>query len=368
MLVRYISVWKLHGASRLEGEEQSLELARFDRPNLSAILTSDPEPHCFEVDQANACATQILKAVFAPDKEGSPEERIAAEQDEVAERRRRKFEKGLFLVFIGEAQVTDPDFRLRRDLDGFAICFDAIDKDALRDKFQHLIRTVITATQLSLDLNWSHRVERVGDAIYLFDADHGKRIYTFTEKVGPARASLAGIMDVNRIETANKSIKGILENAYISKSMNLLVKSTNHGASELQAFISAWSALEIFINTAFKNRYKQKWYDAIEEGASLASRRAFERFKNVLKDKYRLSDRFLVVSDMLIPDEAVKDAEEFNRLKKIWDDFLHGSEVDSALPTEAIQRLHLKYMKAHFDHLAVSTEKEDRQTAIATDE
>src|SRR5713101_23199 len=48
---------------------------------------------------------------------------------------------------------------------------------------------------------------------------------------------------------------------------------------ELQGFIAAWSALEIFINGTFKATYEVRWFEIMEDGAPASAKPVFERLK-----------------------------------------------------------------------------------------
>ena len=86
----------------------------------------------------------------------------------------------------------------------------------------------------------------------------------------------------------------------------------------------------------------------MEEDAPASAKPVFERFRDVMSDKYRLADKFLVIISVLDPAAATIDASEFRRLKKQRDDLLHALDIFSApLPTEDVQNLLLKYMKLH---------------------
>lgn len=133
----------------------------------------------------------------------------------------------------------------------------------------------------------------------------------------------------------------------MSRPVSLLVTSLEEATGELQRFISAWSALEIFVNAAFKSTYETRWFEIMEEGAPASARPVFARFQDVMSDKYRLADKFLVIASVLDPATAAGDAAEFGRLKKLRDGLLHALDTSSPLPTDAIQMLLLKYMRLH---------------------
>ena len=90
----------------------------------------------------------------------------------------------------------------------------------------------------------------------------------------------------------------------------------------------------------------------MEKGAPVAAKPVFERFKDVMSDKYRLADKFLIIASVLDATAAATDAAEFRNLKAVRDGLLHALETPEHLPTEAVQRLLFKYMLLHIDRPA----------------
>ena len=123
----------------------------------------------------------------------------------------------------------------------------------------------------------------------------------------------------------------------------------NLSAASVCQFIAAWLALEIFVNASFKATYESRWFDIMENGAPAAAKPVFERLRDVMRDKYRLADKFLVIASVLDSDAAAMDIDEFRRLKGIRDSLLHALETPAHLPTESVQKLLLKYMTLHLD-------------------
>ena len=102
------------------------------------------------------------------------------------------------------------------------------------------------------------------------------------------------------------------------------------GTDRLKAFLSGWTALEILIGKAF-NTYEQVFLSPLKNAGQATLRDRFlDRIKVVMKDKYRLTDKFVVVAAVLfpaIPDiELEGDYETFCRLKKLRDSISHGDE------------------------------------------
>jgi hypothetical protein len=166
---------------------------------------------------------------------------------------------------------------------------------------------------------------------------------------GAARVSIASPLTEEMVTEAGKRIPKLIAEKAMARPSSLLITSLNRDTDALQAFIAAWSSLEIFVNATFKATYEAQWFSIMENGAPGAAKPVFERLKEVMSDKYRIADKFLIVASVLDPDAAAKDGEEFRRLKKVRDDLLHALDTPTHLPTEAVQTLLLKYMRLHLD-------------------
>jgi len=346
--VRYIAIYKIRGANKLPEEVESASLLALQTPTITATLTTNPEPHFIHIDKSAAIGTQLLKGIFAPDKEGTLQERLAAEVEDIKAHRAKQTGTGVFLVFDGETEIPAPEFKIRRDTDEFGICIDAVAKPEIRDTFRPSVQSVITALSLTLSPNTDRSIEKIGDVVYLIDPDTGKPIYTFTFQGGVARASVSSPLTAAVIAEAAALAQKLAAHNTMARPTSLLITSLEEATDELQGFIAAWSALEIFVNASFKSTYEARWFEIMEAGAPASAKPVFERFQDVMSDKYRLADKFLVIASVLDSAAATEDAKEFRRLKKFRDGLLHALDTPSSvLPTEAVQKLILKYMKLH---------------------
>ena len=211
------------------------------------------------------------------------------------------------------------------------------------------MQAILTALVLSLPANADRQVEKVGEVIYLVDPDNGKPIYTFNIQGGAARFSLASPLTEDLVVDAGKRVSKVIGDKTLERPSSLFITSLNQATDTLQAFIAAWSALEIFVNASFKATYESRWFDIMENGTPAAAEPVLERFKDVMSDKYRLADKFLVIASVLDSDAAATDTDEFRRLKGIRDSLLHALEAPAHLPTESVQKLLLNYMTLHLD-------------------
>ena len=116
----------------------------------------------------------------------------------------------------------------------------------------------------------------------------------------------------------------------------------------MRRFLFGWSGLEIFVNSVFVN-YEDKIYAALGEGPQLKLRAAsVARIRNVMKDKYRLVDKFILVALGVDARDGDKDAAAFLAAKKSRDALLHGEQVDETdLPTKSVRDLLVKYLQLH---------------------
>ena len=85
----------------------------------------------------------------------------------------------------------------------------------------------------------------------------------------------------------------------------------------------------------------------MENGAPISAKPVFLRFRNVMSDKYRLADKFLIITSVFNSDSATNDAENFRKIKLVRDNLLHGLEIPPHLPTENVQNLLFKYLSLH---------------------
>lgn len=349
MQARYIGVWKLHGANKLVDGSSDAEFATLENPEIKATITAEPEPYFFHIDRSAALGVQLLKSLFAPDKAGTPEERLAAETENIRTNRANRTETGVFVIFEGATDIDVPEFRAHQDTDEFGVCLDSVDKPEIRETFQSFIQAHLTALGISLKDNADRRIEKVGDVVYLVDPENDKPIYAFTMQAGAARASIANPLSQDVITQAAARAPHLMTDRAMVRPVNLLITSLDQSTNELQAFIAAWAALEIFINATFKATYKARWFEVLEHGAPDPVRPVFKRLDEVMGDKYGLANKFLIIASLLDDAAADVDATEFRKLKDIRDNLLHALDAPAHLPIEATQNLLLKYMKLHFD-------------------
>jgi hypothetical protein len=121
-----------------------------------------------------------------------------------------------------------------------------------------------------------------------------------------------------------------------------------------RAFVDGWTALEIFVNKAFQ--WYEKRFAAKLEQELPSAKRYLERIRVVMKDKYRLADKFAIIAGELNTESSgEEDIKLFQAVKSTRDRLLHGEQVsDSQLPSLQLQQLLEKYLDLHISKLGKS--------------
>ena len=120
MKVRHIAIYKIHGVNRLITKSDSVVFLTLKLPTLSATLTSNPEQGFLHVDRSAALLNQLFTGIFAPDKKGALEERLAAAIEEAKARRRKQSGRVCSSFLRGKRMSPPPDSRLAGILTGSA--------------------------------------------------------------------------------------------------------------------------------------------------------------------------------------------------------------------------------------------------------
>ena len=105
----------------------------------------------------------------------------------------------------------------------------------------------------------------------------------------------------------------------------------------------------MFVNKAFR-ACESRWFERIATAGlrTLGS----DRIREVMKDKYRLEDKFSFIAAELDDPDIEQDLDLFRRIKGIRNDFLHGEDVHwRSLPLEGTRELLRKYLRLHVSAL-----------------
>lgn len=345
MQFRYVVGFQLIGVVRPSADMEGavIELSvQGARGRLTGDLDSLPP----EVDQATAAGSLLLHGLFGQSREGTPEERLAQEVEDIRQRRRKESGEGAFLVVEASGEVEDFEPQPQRDLAGFVLAIDDAPKKEIRARYEAVIHGLLGA--LAIALEHLCGVKKLVDVVTFVRQD-GKPLFCFTLS-GSANAYVSSPLSEDSVASIPRNAKTLSRHQSLVDAARLLSRSLAEDSDPLLSFLSVWSGLEIFVNKNFKD-YERRVLERLSIGSPPpVPPRIVERIRSVMSDKYRLSDKFSVISSELADLIVEQDQAIFDSIKLFRDKLLHGEDISLAsLPTADAKRLLRKYLRLHLD-------------------
>lgn len=285
----YTIIYRFEGISDNNLVEDKIVYQK-DAFGISVLLTNDINRHCLNIDTGLASAKLLLCGMFSGEKVQDLPKAIEAGVTEIQEKRGTKKKSGAYAVITikGYAEL-DINEKSYRKTDQFSICFDAIDKDSLRNQHKEKIYSIVSS--LSMSTSPEYHAEKISSGIYFLD-ENKKPLYSFTMQGGSLRIIQAKPIDIEKEKEITKLIGLSKNNQQLKTPFRLFTQSLETTQDQLRSFISAWTALEIFTNKVF-SVYEEKFIVNIADNHNSHGVNQFlTRIKDVMKDKYRLTDKF----------------------------------------------------------------------------
>lgn len=310
------------------------------------VLTREPDPYLARVDEASAVARLMLKGFAGKKDKAEFSVAVASSIEEIKAERRKKIGSKAVLVFQADGEI-EAVLKDSREHEGFIVAFDVVEKRLVRERHQPDIEAMKTAVAFESDT--PSRFADLADGTYLRN-DAGKAVYSISFSMS-AEASLSSSLSegsAKRISTRYASLNQLTDLDSVER---LFSQMADHDTDRLKAFLSGWAALEILIGKLFK-RYEQEFLSPFTKADQSNLRERFlERIRGVMKDKYRLTDKFIAVTAVLFPqatdDEVKSDYEKFCKLKELRDSIFHGEPFsEKNLPVYEIASVLRKYVLA----------------------
>ncbi len=351
MRAYYLGIWKLLGTTGLANGTTTFSVATQSDPRASAQVVANPESYFERIDRGRAIAGLSMRGAFGGEPALAPAKRLAAEIETIRIKRMKEVKPSAYLVVEGSIAVPPINAKLRFDNEAWSTCFDDAPRDALRTALRPFITALLTAATINLADGVTRDYALLGETFTLTEGeDETTAPIQCISVTGHAAGFLvASPFDAAAAERISRQAVRLVEGAGLERVSRLLNLSRDRQTDALQAFLAGWAALEIFVNKSFSGSYETRWFAQLEEAAPPSSAPVFERLRTVMRDKYRLADKFLVIATMLSADTAEADGLEFLRVKKIRDAMLHGDEVEPPYPTASIQTLLQTYLQLHLD-------------------
>lgn len=345
MRYKYVVVYQLTGIICPEGNlaGQFIDISTLQaRANLTRDLESLP----IDVDKACAVGRNLLGGLFGQSGEGTFEERIAKEVCAIRERRANDSSNDAFMIVEADGSIDEINIEHQRELDGFifAICDSPIAEIVAR--YKSALEGLLAALALSSENLCS--VKKIVNQVIYYRRDD-KPIFCYSLTASGSMYASSPLKD-EAIEKLPRHARRLAKHQALVDVARLLTKSLAVDDDPLLSFLSVWSGLEIFVNKNFKE-YENKVLSRLAFGnPPPIPSRVVERIRNVMSDKYRISDKFSVIASELAETEAESDQPVFETIKVARDRLLHGEEVPfDALPIGEAKRLLRKYLRLHLD-------------------
>ncbi len=272
---------------------------------------------------------------------------LASEVQEIKAERKKKAGSQAVLLFQAQGEIEASVKEPLREHDTFIVTFDAFEKNRVRQLHQADVEAMKVAVAFESDA--PSRFAYLADGTYLLN-DAGKPIYSVSFSMS-AEASVSTPLSEEAIARIGARYAALNQENALDSVERLFSQMAEYGTDRLKAFLSGWAALEILIAKSFKS-YEQAFLSPFTNAEQPTLRERFlARIKGVMKDKYRLTDKFIAVTAVLFPSiedaEAEKNYAEFCKLKELRDSIFHGepfSEKD--LPVHEMAALLRKYVVA----------------------
>ena len=341
----YTAAWAIIGGITIGEESPLIELTGSQCPRF--ILTKDPDPYLAKVDEASAVGRLMLKGLVGQHESTDFQSALTLEVEEIKAERKKKVGSRTVLLFQVqgeiEASVKDPF----REHETFIVTFDAIERNQVRQLHKAEIEAIKVA--IALENDTPLRFTCLADGTYLLD-DSGKPVYSISLSVS-GEGTVSTPLSEEAVARIGARYAALKQKRALDSVNRLFSQMTDYDSDRLKTFLSGWAAFEILIAKSFKS-YEQKFFSlSTKAGQPTLQERFLARIKNVMKDKYRLRDKFTAVTAVLFPnigdDEAEKNYTDFCELKKLRDKIFHGepfSEKD--LPVHKMAALLQKYLVA----------------------
>lgn len=344
MKYRYVVAFQLVGVVKpnadLEGATHELYSAQ-----VRAWLTGDLDTLPSEVDEAAAIGSLLLTTVFCgKESEGTPEERLAQEIKALRYRRKQETDGTAFLVVQAEGNIPEFNPQPAREIAGYVLAIGDAPKNEIRSRHESAIQGLLAA--IAVGSEHLCGIKKVADSV-TFVREDGKPLYCYS-----LTGSASGYMQLPILKDTWANIphdaRILSRHQALVDAARLLTRSFAESRDPLLAFLSAWCGLEIFVNKNFKS-YESGLLAKLSSGpSSPMPQRIIERIRSVMSDKYRLNDKFSVISGELADAGAEPDQIIFESIKLVRDKLLHGENISlTNLPTVEAQRLLRKYLLLH---------------------
>ena len=303
---RLVEVYGFAASSGLPMGESPVCLTKLQDSTFSAVLDENPSSKLRHLDTCAVIASRLV-----PGGLPSLSDRTTREQEikKAKSRREQTRADNVYVVFEGATTVEFNSHGPQFHSSEFNVCFDGFSNSMVADSFRSRIRDILCALVLSHSKSTIGKIGQIGSICFLVDSSN-KPTYNFN----PSMSAKISIASPTTREMINDTIDLVSIVPNYRKISRLIVKSLDGNSNDLQSFICAWTALEIFVHTTRPGNEKVR-------------------------------QKFVSIAQLLNPSNAVADELEFARLKEFRDSYFHSSCAEGgSFPTTSIHNLLLNYL------------------------
>lgn len=350
MRYTYVSAWKVVGGINMAAADAARVLHEDD--NCRITLTGTPDEQLAIIDKGSAAASLLLRGLFNAQKFPDPAAAIASEMADIRAQRMAK-SKTVTVLVIEAFGTCEATIGKSNEVDGLLLAFDAIDKTAIRERHKEMIASAKLA--VAFESAPPSRLTKFAEGIYLNDRS-GRTVYSLTFQMN-ARGYISSKVTDEAAKRISERIVSVGLRDELRSVCRLYAQTAENEDEPLKAFLFSWSALEILIAKLFI-AFEEEFMSPLLGGAQTRLRERFLlRVRDVMKDKYRVTEKFTCVTVVLFPDAADDDVhgyvEKFERLKRLRDKLLHGEDIaEDTLPIHELSGLLRAYVLAYLDRAA----------------
>lgn len=342
MRYKYVVAYQLVGIAKPEAEEKySIDLGD---SGVRAWIDSDLSALPNVVDESVAIGNILLLGLVGQGGGGDIGDQLVAEVDALRQRRQQETGAACFLIVQVDGDISEFDPNPKREFDNYILAIDSSPKNIIRNQHEAILRGLLAA--ISLEFESLCEIKKIIDSVTFLRED-GKPLYCY-EITGGGKGYAVTPLVPEALKAIPQNSKKLSRQQGVLDAARLLTKSYAEACDPLLAFLSAWCGLEIFVNKNFKDYERDLLGKLSNGGSSVLPMRIVERIRIVMADKYRLSDKFALISGELSLDETQADQVVFESIKIVRDKLLHGEDIAvSSLPAVEAQGLLRKYLLLH---------------------
>lgn len=346
MRYEYIAVYEVKGLIHNPDAHDVEVYTADDGYSVKAILTDRLDEYCSRLDCAHALGNLLLRGLVGGQVSDDLAMELESQIRRIREPRSKIIGRSEVLVFTAEGEV-EPDLSApRTETDGFVFGFRLVDKQKIVNAHSAQLNGVLAALCLSAEHD-TIQIRRIQKDVYMVN-ECGKPVYSF-DLSASASAFLSKRTTDKVISEVQRRAAALTGAESVAKVNRLLVQAISSENDNLRRFIFGWSALEIFINKVFPEYEQTLFAYVLPETRPVGYMdKTLKRIRDVMRDKYRITEKFNVVAACLGNDSVETDLQTFTSIKNKRDALLHGEAVDEdSLPVTETTRLLEKYLRLH---------------------